>query len=263
MYKFGLNAAAVILLTVLTPAASQAGIQIGGGSISLGGGSINLACAGVTIGSNGSLEAQQGQLVEIGSLLNSGTLEAGQSQLSLSGNWTNSGVFSPGQSLVRVTDDCGNTTAISGANTFWRLQADGLGQQLVFGAGDTQQVLNNLVLRGNGATDRLVIRSSAPGQPAFIDLAIDAAQTIFWVDVADNHASAAGQPLAIGFPEAFESVDSGGNRNWFTDGLLPILPVPVLSPLMLALLALLLLTAGILQQYRRSANRSSDTRILP
>lgn len=257
MFKFGPTAVALLLLAGLMPTVSTAGIQIGSGNLSLGGGVIDFGCAGLVIDDNGRLDAQRGQLIQMGSLVNAGELQAAQAMIAVSGAWTTTGNFLAGQSIVEITNDCANSTAINGANTFWRLQADGVGQELLFGAGQTQQVLNGLVLRGGSAAERLFIRSSTPGQPAFIDLALDATQDIFWVDVANNLATASGQALAIGSPEAVESVDSGGNRNWFTDGLLPALPVPALAPLPVTLLTLLLLVIGLLQQRRCSLAHSS------
>lgn len=252
MLKPGLNAAALILLAGLAPAIAMAGIQIGGGSLSLGGGRIDLGCSTLSIGSNGRLDAQQGQVNHAGSVLNAGEFQASQGQFTVSGTWTNTGDFAAEQSTVQITDDCQDTTTLNGDTAFWRLQAAGIGQQLVFGSGTTQHVQDSLVLLGNSASNRLFLRSSTPGQPAFINLVPTGVQEIFWVDVADNHASPAGQALAVGFPETFESVDSGGNRNWFTDGLMPALPVPFLTPLTVGLLILLLLVIGMLQQRRRA-----------
>ena len=74
-------------------------------------------------------------------------------------------------------------------------------------AAATQTVLDALKLLGS-AGNLLILRSSTPGQQAFLKLQPGGSQTIDYVDVADNGAT--GQTLAAGG----NSTDSGNTTNW-------------------------------------------------
>lgn len=238
----------LVILVAILPWSVEANIDIGAGTFALGSGTVDLGCGNLAVASDGRLLAEAGQLMNIGGLLNTGEVRGGQGQFQISGLWSNKGSFIANQSTVHLTKDCSTTTTIAGQNNFWQLLASNVAKRIVFISGDIQQVQNALVLRGVSSVDRLSIRSSSPGQPGFMELDPSGSQDIFWVDVADNHAPSSGQPLAPGFPEAFESVDSGGNLNWFADAVDLAIPIPTLAPLAIALLGLLMLLFGLWQQ---------------
>ena len=101
-----------------------------------------------------------------------------------------------------------NQSNITGSSTFFALQImTSTGKTVDFQAGATQTVLDSLTLLGT-AGNLLVLRSSMPGQQAFLNLGPMGAQMIDYVNVADIGAT--GQALAAG-PN---SVDSGNTSGW-------------------------------------------------
>lgn len=224
---------------------AQAGIDLGGGSISLGGGSLDMGCTQLSIAAAGSFSAGQGRIVNLGGMSSTGLVQGGLARFELSGQWSNQGSFLPGQSSVLVTDACSATSLISGNNSFWNLSIADIAGPVSFSAGSLQRVDNALVLRGRNANDLLSIRSSVPGQAAFLELAMSGSQDIFHVSVRDNHAPAEGQALAVGDPADFQSVDAGGNSRWFRDSLPRPIPVSTLTPLATGMLLLLVFMLGL------------------
>ncbi|MCC5866293.1 MAG: hypothetical protein JJU31_14315 [Wenzhouxiangella sp.] len=223
----------------------QAGIDLGGGSIALGGGSLDMGCTQLSVGAAGSLLAEQGSIVNLGGLSSAGVVQAGLARFELSGQWNNQGSFLPGQSSVLVTDACNAATLISGNNSFWNLSIVDIAGPVSFSAGSLQRVANALVLRGRDANSLLSIRSSVPGQAAFLELETSGSQDIFHVSVRDNHAPAEGQALAVGDPADFQSVDAGGNSRWFRDSLPRPIPVNSLTPLATGMLLVLVFMLGL------------------
>jgi hypothetical protein len=138
-----------------------------------------------------------------------GTLQAQASTIRLAGDWDNDGTFDAGTGTVVFEDGCvPNQSSIAGSNTFFDLQiVTSTGKTVVLEAAATQTVLDALKLLGS-AGNLLILRSSMPGQQAFLKLEPAASQMIDYVDVADNGAT--GQTLAAGA----NSTDSGNTTNW-------------------------------------------------
>lgn len=177
--------------------AGAAGLSIGAGStMQLGNALLALGCNDLHIEPTGTLEAQA-------------------STIALAGNWDNRGTFDPGTGTVRVEDGCSvpETSDIGGSNTFFALVVTtSSGKKVRFQAGATQTILDHLTLMG-APGNLLMIRSSMPGEQAFLDLAPAGSQEIDYVDVADNAAS--GRLLAPGSAARYHSIDSGNTTGWF------------------------------------------------
>ena len=238
--------------------ANAQGISIAAGSqISLGAGNITAGCGDLTVA--GVLNLNSGSVSLIDNVsINPGTINGGSGALSLSGDWSNAGTFNAQTSQVNIVDDCGATSStVSGDNAFYGFSASSTGGKLLqFAAGSTQSVSNNLTLAGS-SSNRLTVRSTAAGTPAFLNVTDSASQSIQSIDVADNDASG-GAPVARGEPSSFDSVDSGGIVNWFVAAIQSV-PVPVNTvplPLLILLTALLAVAARLkLAQVKERAIR--------
>lgn len=191
------------------------GITIGsGGSINVGQGSINLGCKDIQV--EGELQLGSGSLDDVRHASISGTVDAQSGSINLTGDWTNLGTVNPGTSAVNMNDGCSTTSStISGPTSFydWSVMTTS-GKQLNFSAGETQDALNSVKFNGTDGS-LLKIRSTVADSPAFFQLAEAGTQNVSFVDVRDNHAPMPGQFMAPGFPEEYNSVDSGGNFRWF------------------------------------------------
>jgi hypothetical protein len=173
-----------------TPA-SASGLRIGGSStVKLGDALLKLGCNDLHIQSAGTLQAQA-------------------STIRIGGNWDNQGTFDAGTGTVIFEDGCvPNMSSIAGSNTFFALQTmTSAGKTVDLEAAVTQTVLDALTLLGT-VGNLLVLRSSMPGQQAFLTLQPGGSQNIDYVDVADIGAT--GQTLVAGA----NSVDSGNTTNW-------------------------------------------------
>ncbi len=191
------------------------GIIVGsGGSIDLGGGSISMGCRDLQI--DGQLNAGAGTLNDVRHIGFNGTLNGETGIISLSGDWSNNGSFDAGASAVNMVDGCSSTSStVSGNSVFHDWAATtASGRQLNFASGQMQTVTNSVVFNG-AAGNLLQIRSSVPNDPGFLLLDETGTQNIDYVDVQDNHAPTPGQFMAPGFPQSYNSVDSGGNFRWF------------------------------------------------
>jgi hypothetical protein len=211
-----------------------------GANLSLGSGTITLNCgdlevAGVMAINSGTIHSARHVNIAGGNLSN------GSGLISLSGNWTNSGTFTPGTGNVSIVDGCNTTTsAIEGNSTFYQFSAStAAGRTIQVASGSTQTFNRSLTLKGS-TDNRLSVRSSQAGNPANFTLAAGGGQNISAVDVADNNAQG-GLTLAPGTPESSNSVDSGGNANWFIQFIAKAVPVDTLPGPTLVLLAVLLL----------------------
>lgn len=201
-----------------------AGATIGPGStISLGSGTMDLDCGDLVI--SGTLNLNTGAYTNVGNVvINSGGVLNGDSgSISLSGDWTNNGgTTNPGSSQVTFNTDCGNDTInVAGNSSFFNLTVQTTtGRQITFEAGSTTTVQGHLVMNGTGDENNpanlLKIRSSSPGNPAF--LVVDGTYAITQVDVQDNHAILPGEWVDFGHPEDFDSIDGPGNFRWFRSG---------------------------------------------
>ena len=177
--------------------------------------------------------------------LNGGNFALGSGTITLSGDWINAGSFIPGTGTVNIVDGCGvSESLMAGDSGFYRFSATtGSGKLLSIAAASTQTFSRYLELRGT-EPNRLTIRSSAPGSTAFFNLASSGSQNISAVDVSDNDASG-GQTLVPREPEAADSIDAGGNSNWFVSAIEIPRAVPVDTLPTPALLVLALLLAGL------------------
>ncbi len=211
----------ILYLSFSTTLAAR-GITIGAGhSIDLGAGVVSLGCGDLV--NDGQLFLGSAVISDVRHLVNGGVIEAQSGELSLTGDWTDNGTFNAGTSLVGMTDGCGTAAStVNGSNTFFDWSATtSAGKQLNFTSGATQNVLNALVFNGSPG-GLLAIRSTVADDPGFLELAAGGSQSIDYVDVRDNHAPEPGQFMAPGFPEDYNSVDSGGNFRWFGSNRLTI-----------------------------------------
>ena len=235
----------VLALVVLSVFASTqvlaAGITIGsGGSISVGSGTIHAGCGDLF--NNGTLSLGSGVVNMTGKVTNTGQFDGGSGLLEFGDDWNNSGAWNAGTGTVAVVDECGDGSITFAGNTdFYNLSmSTRTGKTVVFAAGAEQKIANSLVFAGSPG-HRLTLRSSIPGAPAYISLALTGTQFIDWVDVADNAAVEPYQRLASTHPSTLNSVNSGGNYGWFEESV----SIPTLSgPGILLLAALILLVAG-------------------
>lgn len=231
------------------------GISIGSGArLDLGSGRIDLGCTPFLVPAGGAANLGTGQLSAGTDVGIAGLVAAGAASVQVSGDWTNAGTFQAGTSVVALTDGCGRgSSTVSGHTTFAGFTGGSTsGRALVLAAGSTQRVTGSLTLAGTTAS-RLVLRSSTPGSPAYLDLANAGTQSIAWVDVRDNHALDPGQWIAAGPPPAFGSVDRGGNRRWFLGNGADAVDVPALSGPGMGVLAGALFAAFCTIQRKRRA----------
>lgn len=178
-----------------------------------------------------------------------GTLQAQASTIELAGTWDNRGTFEAGTGTVLLDDGCGapEIASVLGSNTFFDLRViTSTGKTVLFEAGATQTILDGLTLMG-APGNRLVIRSTMPGQQAFLNLLPSASQLIDYVDVADNGAT--GQVLVMNTEVSAHSVDRGNTSRWFFAGK-PA--APALSAWALGLLFTGLSTVGLWRLRRAS-----------
>lgn len=242
LVKWALRGVAALCVTL--PAislATAAGMTVGaGGSICLGSGVWNLGCKDLLIQDGGALAVDRGRLVQR-HMENqaAGTLDGGSGSIEVFGDWKNQGNFFAGTGTVSLIDGCGlGTTNIRGESAFCNLViASSAGKTVYFEAGMTQGVTCAMDFSGESG-NLLVIRSSVPGNQAFIALAPAASQNHDHEKVADMAGTA--QFIAPGPPESYNSEDAGGNSRWFDR----IPPIPTLSQLGFALFAAFILLAG-------------------
>jgi hypothetical protein len=223
---------------------SAQSITVASGTLlSLGAGSIDAGCGDLSVA--GTFSVGSGSANSLRNVaINSGTINGGSGSINLSGDWTNQGTFNAQTGSVNITDGCGTTVSrVTGGSTFNQFSATTTtGKQLQPAAGSAQTFSGGLTLGGSGS-DRLLVRTSAPGTTAAFTLNPGASQSISGVDVADIDSSA-GESIGNGPPERFDSVDSGNNTNWFVSAIQEIMPVDTLPAPLIALMALLILILG-------------------
>lgn len=217
--------AVFLTLIAFTPASLfAAGMTIGAGdAFSLDTGSVDLGCGDLII--NGELNLDSGTFNNVDNVIinNGGTLNGNSGTINLSGDWTNNGgTTNPGSSQVTFNTDCSSDTInVVGDSSFWNLTLQTTtGRQITFEAGSTTTVNGHLILNGlgdeNNPVNLLKIRSSSPGNPAF--LIVNGTYVVNQVDVSDNHALLPGEWIDFGPPEDFDSIDGPGNFRWFRSG---------------------------------------------
>ena len=217
---------------------ARAAVDVGAGSrIDFGDARADLGCGDLNVGGSASVGAAQVGGIDSVVVSTGATLAGGSGSLALSGDFAIAGGFDPGSGGVAIGDGCGNTTSLlSGSQRFSRLAVTtATAKRLTLSAGATTRVTPGPLTLAGAPGRLLQIRSTAAGQPAFIDLA--GSQAVSYVDVADNHAI--GATLAPGVPAATHSVDSGNVRNWFDF----LTAIPTLS--LPAMVGLALLLGGI------------------
>jgi hypothetical protein len=217
---------------------SRAQVVVGAGStVDLGSGVVDYNCNDLIVA--GTMLLSQAQTMDLDSLtiLAGGELNAAAGTLAWSGDWANQGSFVSGTSSALWNDGCAVTLAtMTGNQTFHALALQSnIGRELRFGSGQTQTVTTAFTATGSVGM-LLPIRSTSAGNAGFMRLLGSASQSVFGIDVADNHAI--GQP--IGFPgpaSNYGSVKGSNSTDWFELlGELRPLPAPVMSSLGLALL---------------------------
>lgn len=130
-------------------------------------------------------------------------------------------------------DGCGLLSGVvNGDTTFHDLEiASASGRQVTFTAGSTQTVTGAFDVSGVSG-NLLKIRSSVDGAQAFLN--VQGTSSAGFVDVQDSNALS-GNAIALGS----ESVKGPNTLGW-----LPTAAIPLLPPLMLAVLALSLVAFG-------------------
>lgn len=232
----GSKALAATLLIACTIASAQIAISPGS-TWALGGGTLDHGCTALQVGGTAQVDGGQWTgMTDVALTSASGTLHGGSGVLALSGQFGGGAGFVPGTGTVRMGDGCGSAGASIGAATsFYTFEATtAQGRTLTLPAGAAVSIAQRLAL--NGAPGQLLrVRSSSPGQAAITALQPGASQSVAYVDVADNHATA--QPIAPGPAAQYQSVQGGNVQQWFagTGGNNPgtpggAVPVPVLGP---------------------------------
>jgi hypothetical protein len=186
--------AAGLLALVAAPGAAEVMVDTGA-SIEVGSAQVDFGCndlvvAGSFSAGNESVAGARDVAIEP-----SGVLNGDSATIEVAGDWANAGSFVAGTSTVELRDGCGLASAvIDGDTTFATLDlATATGKQYVFTAGSTQTISQTLALAGE-AGNLLTLRSSAPGNAAFLDVQGSAGGD--YVDVQDTQA--VGTPVTVG-----------------------------------------------------------------
>jgi hypothetical protein len=230
----GLALAAPAILLGLASPASAGNLTVGSGStLDLGTGILGLGCADLDVA--GTLTA--GTVGFTGArdvaISPGGVMNGNSATLSLSGDWDNAGTFNAGSSTVQMVDGCALFSGVVTGNTSFASLAisTNTAKQVSFTAGSTQSVTGLLSLLG-AASNLLKIRSTVNGSVAFFN--VSGTSNASFVDVQDNDALAGND---IGLPA--NSVKGPNTPGWLFG-----IPVPLLGPVALGILALLLLASG-------------------
>jgi hypothetical protein len=234
MQRTALAAAASLLALGLAAPASAGKLTVGAGaSFDVGTGILSLGCADLDVTgtfSAGTLGFGQARDVTINP---GGVLNGDSATLSLAGDWDNAGTFNAGTSTVAMVDGCSLFgSVVSGNTSFSKLSLETTtAKQVSFAAGSTQTATGLFSIQG-ALGNRLVLRSTAGGSPAFLNAT--GGNTATFVDVDDIDATA-GNDIFI--PP--NSVKGPNTPGWLLG-----IPVPLLGPIALGALALLLLGSG-------------------
>jgi hypothetical protein len=249
----------VALWALVLAGASGAGAQVvvgAGSTVGLGTGALVQGCADLVVA--GTLRLDQGQLSGVDSIAVTagGQLDGGAGSLSWSGGWTDLGAFLPGTSSAVWADGCGVMTATANAanEQFYALSLlTATGRVIRFTSGQSTSIAAALTLTGT-AGNRLRIRSTLPAEQAFLDLMPGATQSLYAVDVADNHAI--GQLLGPGPAASYASIKGANSQGWFE---LAATEVPVASTagLVLLTLGLALAASAVLRRSRANTGGAS------
>lgn len=258
---------ALALTLCLLPAFAVAqGVTVqAGATFDVGDGTLGLDCGDLTVA--GTLTVANGSIVTTRHVdIAGGAFSLGTGSITLSGDWTNTGSFSAGTGSVNIVDGCATTTsAISGDSGFYDFNVTTTAGRLLQPTSGSSQTFNHDLTLVGTIANPLTIRSSSPGVAAIFTLINGASQNINGADVTDNDASG-GQTIAPGPPGDFNSIDSGGNTNWFqrlvdpglpgTPGAKPIATLPLPGLALLAFLLVLLVRHS--QQLQLDRRRPSS-----
>lgn len=228
---------------------AQGQITIGAnGLFDSGGGVIQAGCVSLVVDGRAA-----GRWTGLDSVTLGGAGTLATRRLDFGGDWhSEADQVVPGQ--IHWQPQCGRSEGtLSGGHRFAHLAVTGNSGVTRRLDVDGEQLIDQS-LRLQGGTERLILRSSVPGKAARLTLAAAASWQVDSVDIADIDSSG-GQAIAPGDPAAYRSLDGGGNRNWFLGAV--AIPVPVLGPAGLILLALLMML-GVWHQSRAS-NRGLDS----
>lgn len=221
-----LFSAAPLMAQVVVPA--SAGFSLNGGSIDLAGSSLQVA---------GTFDLGAGAIQNAANIgiLAGGSINGGSGTITLFGDFSNLGSFTAGTGHVNFVDGALALSNITGNTTFANLSFVSLtGKSYAFGVGSTQSIQNQLQILGTSSFG-IQIKSSIPGQVAFINLLAGGTQDINYVGVSNVHAT--GIHLA---PTLTNDGGTGDSTGWFAQGgsgTDPAIPIPTLSFGMLLLLA--------------------------
>ncbi|MGB0133674.1 hypothetical protein [Dokdonella sp.] len=219
-----------------------ANVQLTGGHIGLGG--TDLLVSGTLGLGSGSVDLAGAVSINPG-----GVIDAGSGLIELAGTWSNFGSFLAGSSVVQFVDGIQAQAGVSGDSVFHNLSfVSATGKAYIFSVGTTQGIDGLLTILGSAAP-AIQMASSTAGQVAYINLLPTGSQSIANVGVSDVHAI--GQPLA---PDQSNQGGSGNDLGWFGNTVFVAgIPLPTLSPVWLAILALLLIV--MVTRQRRAMGR--------
>ena len=185
MQRAGLAAAASLIVLGLSAPASAGKLTVGAGAtFDLGPGSLALGCADLDVMgtlSAGTLGISQARDVAINP---GGVVNGNSATLSLTGDWDNAGTFNAGTSTVQMVDGCAlYGGVVSGNTSFSKLSINTTtAKQVSFAVGSTQTVTSLLWLLG-ASGNRLVLRSTASGNSAFLN--VQGGSSASFVDIDD------------------------------------------------------------------------------
>jgi hypothetical protein len=268
--RHGLRACAIVLS--LYPAFAAADFTVPAGAvISLDGASLDLGCTDLDVAGTlplGSGVVLNGRNVTVDT---NGVLDGGTGDIQLGGDWSDNGDFIASDGTVHFHDVCtppsgkatisGNSAFANppGSSSFKNARfVSSIGKNYVFAVGSVQSISGVLQITGTAANP-IQFRSASAGQVAFIDLAASGTQEISHVGVTDVWAT--GQFLAPGQTNE----GGGGNaKRWFglataTDR--EVIPVPVLQPSLLGILAALLALATAMDLRRRRSSPAAGAKV--
>lgn len=219
--------ATAAILFVLEGGAMAGEFSVGAGaSLDLGTGQLDLGGGDLSVGgtaSAGSVAILGAQDVSIAS---GGVLNGDSATIQLCGDWSNAGTFNAGTSSVEFVDGCQSVATITGSSTFAGLSLSSTtGKQFDFGSGSTQTISGTLLLMG-ASGNRIVLRSTAGGSEAFLD--VTGTSSADFVDVDDVHATGAPIVLMPG------NSKSGSNAAGFVF----VPAIPLLTPVGVVLLVM-------------------------
>ncbi len=230
-----LNVLVFILVISASPMSLASKLIIGQGSTVFFGSS-SIQSTSLEVDNSGDLNWGSGQH-QLLNFINRGAAvsNAQSSSIQVLQDWQNDGSFIPGTGTVEFLDSM-PVSRLTGDTGFYSLVVASTVEKTIFlNHSSTQSIENHLTFTGV-AGNLLKIRSSSEPNPAFLDLAQAATQTIDYVDVSYNQSI--NQVIAPGVPHAFNSLRGSNVRGWFLE--FSAVPIPMLNPLSLFILLMLI-----------------------